>query len=89
MGKNGQTSKPCPGGRIIKIKRNKGHFLTCFTAPQRLPQVITKSWSEVTSLLRALPTSYWFGINCTQPQAQKSFQVKRFNIIGCKLYDLY
>ena len=35
--------------------------------------------------LRALATSYWFGINSIQPYEQQSFQVKRFNIIGCKL----
>ena len=42
MGKNGQTSKAMSRGWNDKIKRNKGHFLTCLMALQRFPQVLWK-----------------------------------------------
>ena len=36
--------------------------------------------------LTAFATSYWFGINTFSISRQQSFQVKRFNIIGCELF---
>ena len=66
MGKNGETPKAMSRGQNYKIKRNKGHFLTCLMVLQRFPQVYKK-------LVQGLPLLPHNFSHITQCDKQKQF----------------